>query len=140
MRLGKTILLAALVLLGACRHTPDETRIREAIAATAKAAEAGEASGAVAGLTEDFDGNGGALDRRSLANMIRIGALRGARVGVTMGPVAVERRGERMVATFTATLTSTTNLFPDQLGLYRVETGWRKDSGQWKCFTATWSR
>jgi hypothetical protein len=129
--------LSALVLSG-CRHTPDEQQVREAITAVAQAAEAGAASDVSAPLSDDFDGNAGELDRRGLTNMVRLLALRGEHIGVTMGPVSIEHRGDRMVATFTVTLTSGGKLLPDQLGLYEVESTWRKDDGTWRCYTASW--
>ncbi len=141
----KMILLAgALVLLAltlpGCRRAPDETQVREAIAAMAQAAEAGSAGDVSKPLSEDFDGNAGRLDRRGLTGMIRLLALRGDHVGVTMGPVSTERRGERIVATFTVTLSSGGKLLPDQLGVYRVESAWRHEDGDWHCYTATWER
>ena len=143
IRLRKTAcLLTAFALfalgLSACRHTPDEQQVREAIAAVAQAAEAGAASDVGVPLSDDFDGNAGELDRRELTNMVRFLALRGEHIGVTMGPVSIEHRGERMVATFTVTLTSGGKLLPDQLGLYQVESAWRKDDGKWRCYTASW--
>lgn len=136
-----TILLfvSAMVLPG-CRHTPDQQQVREAIASTAEGAEAGKAGDTVDAITEDFDGNAGQLDRRSLANLIRLYAVRGQKVHVLMGPVSVEARGERMVATFTVTLTAGVGVLPDNAGAYDVETGWRKEEGEWRCFTATWKR
>ncbi|HJW05697.1 MAG TPA: hypothetical protein VJ527_04300, partial [Rhodanobacter sp.] len=81
------IVLALLVLaLPACRRTPDEAQVRAAIVSAAHAAETGSASGVGESLSEDFDGNAGALDRRGLTGMVRLLALRGEHVGVTMGP------------------------------------------------------
>jgi hypothetical protein len=124
--------------LSACRRTPDEQQVREAIAAVAQAAEAGAAGDVSAPLSDDFDGNAGELDRRGLTNMVRLLALRDEHIGVTMGPVAIEHRGERILATFTATLTSGGKLLPDQLGLYQVESAWRNEGGKWHCYTANW--
>ncbi|MEO8997971.1 MAG: hypothetical protein ABI227_05775 [Rhodanobacter sp.] len=143
IRLRKTAgVLTAFALfalsLSACRHTPDEQQVRDAIAAVVQAAEAGAASDVGAPLSDDFDGNAGELDRRGLTNMVRLLALRGEHIGVTMGPVSIEHRGERMMATFAVTLTSGGKLLPDQLGLYQVESGWRKDDGKWRCYTASW--
>src|SRR3546814_14480225 len=73
-----------------------DLQVREAIAAVAQAAEAGSASDVGEPLSEDFDGNAGALDRRGLTGMVRLLALRGEHVGVTMGPVSIEHRGARM--------------------------------------------
>ena len=137
-KLGTTMLCLLLALLTGCRHAPDEERVRDAIAATAEAAEAGKAGDTVAALSDDFDGNAGALDRRALANLVRAYALRGQKVHVLMGPTEVSRRGDRMTATFTVTLTAGAGVLPDDAGAYTVETGWRKDGGEWRCYTATW--
>ena len=140
-----TCLLMASCLLAtslpACRRTPDEVRIREAIAAIAQAAESGAASDVGKPLSDDFDGNAGELDRRRLTGMVRLLALRGEHIGVTMGPISIEHRGARMLATFTVTLTSSGGrLLPDQLGVYRVESAWRDEDSTWRCYTAKWTR
>ncbi len=134
--LGLALSTCALV---ACRHTPDEAQVGDAIASVAKAAEAGSASDVVAPLVDDFDGNGGELDRRRLAGMVRVLALRDEHIGVIMGPVSIEHRGERMVARFTVTLTSGGKSLPDQLGVYKMESGWRKEGNDWRCYTASWT-
>ncbi|MDB5754408.1 MAG: hypothetical protein JWR56_836 [Massilia sp.] len=126
--------------LAGCRHTPDEEQVRKAIAATVAGAEAGKASETTEVLTDDFDGNTGQLDKRSLANLVRVYALRGQSIHVLVGPTTVEPRGERLVATFTVTLTAGAGVLPDDAGAYRVETGWRKESGEWRCFAASWTK
>lgn len=128
------------VALAGCRHAPDEARVREAIASAGQAAEQAAAGGVVAPLSEDFDGNGGMLGRQDLANLVRVARLRGERVGATLGPVTVERRGERLVASFTVSLTRGSRLLPDAAGVYQVETAWREDGGEWRCYSATWER
>lgn len=133
-------LMLALTLLTACHRTPDEAQVRAAIASVAEAAEQSAAGDVVAPLSEDFDGNGGELDRRALGNLVRVFALRGEHIGVTVGPVAVERRGERLLATMTVTLTGGGRLLPDQAGVYRVQSAWRQEDGRWLCYTATWER
>jgi hypothetical protein len=129
--------------LSGCRRTPDEVQVRGAIASIAQAAEANAASDLAAPLSDDFiandvDSNAGELDRRELANMVRLIALRGEHVGVTVGPIAIEHRGERIVATFTATLSSGSHLFPGQLGIYQIESAWRSEGGKWCCYSASW--
>ncbi|MEI7038030.1 hypothetical protein [Fulvimonas yonginensis] len=133
-------LVALSLALAGCRHAPDETRVREAIDAAVQAAETADASGVVEPLSEDFDGNAGRLDRRGLANLVRVARLRGEHVGVTLGPVGVERHGERLVARFTVSLTQGSRLWPDAAGVYRVESAWRREGGQWRCYGATWER
>lgn len=128
------------VAVAGCRHTPDETRVREAIASAEQAAEQADASGVVEPLSEDFDGNGGRLERKDIANLIRVARLRGEHVGAALGPITVEQRGERLVADFTVTLTRGSRLLPDAAGVYEVETAWRKEGGEWRCYSATWKR
>ena len=138
--LGLLIGLGLLLALSGCRHPPDEVQVRDAVAAMTKAAQGGAAGDLVAPLSEDFDGNGGELDRSTLGNLVRVAALRGEHVGVTVGPIAIEHRGERMLATFTLTLRSGGQLWPDQLGIYRVESAWRREGGRWRCYSASWKR
>jgi hypothetical protein len=135
--LGLALVLAA---SSGCRHAPDETRVREAIASAEQAAEQADANGVVEPLSEDFDGNGGRLERKDIANLIRLARLRGEHVGVTLGPISVERRGERLVADFTVTLTQGSRLLPDAAGVYQVDTAWRKEGDEWRCYSATWKR
>ena len=139
-KMGEVVLCLLFAGLAGCRHAPDEEQVRNAIVTSAEAAEQGEAGDTVVALTEDFDGNAGALDRRALGNLVRAYALRGQKVHVLMGPTEVDRRGDRMVATFTITLTAGAGVLPDDAGAYTVETGWRKDDGEWRCFTATWKQ
>jgi hypothetical protein len=127
-------------LLAGCRHAPDETRVRDAIAATAHAAEQGDASGVVGVLSEDFDGNAGTLDRKSLGNLVRLTHLRGDRISVVVGPVDTERRGDRLLARFTVTLGAGSGALPDQLGIYSVETAWRLEGREWRCYSASWKQ
>jgi len=141
--MSKPWIALAFLLIAAvagCRHTPDEERVRKAIAATVEGAEAGKAGGTVEALTDDFDGNAGQLDKRSLANLVRLYAVRGQSIRVLMGPTTIEPRGDRIVASFTVTLAAGVGVLPDNAGAYQVETGWRKDGGEWRCFTATWKK
>jgi hypothetical protein len=144
MRISKRWVFCALVGvlagLAACRQAPDEVRVREAIAASAEAAEAADAGGVVEPLSDDFDGNGGRLERKNFANLVRLARLRGERIGVTVGPIAVERRGERLLARFTVSLTQGTRLLPDAAGVYQAETAWRLEGDDWRCYSATWER
>ncbi|MGN2249884.1 hypothetical protein ACFWZ1_07360 [Frateuria sp. GZRe14] len=128
------------VALAGCRHTPDETRVREAIASVEQAAEQADAGGVVEPLSEDFDGNGGRLERKDIANLVRLAYLRGERIGATLGPISVEQRGERLMADFTVTLTQGSRLLPDAAGVYHVGTAWRREGGEWRCYSATWER
>lgn len=131
--------LLALCLAG-CRRAPDEVRIREAIEAARTAATQVDAGGLIGVLSEDFDGNGGAMSRKDLGNLLRLARFRGETVHAVIGPIEMESRGDRYVARFTVTLSSGGKLFPAELGMFNVETGWRREGREWRCYTATWER
>jgi len=128
--------------LAACRRAPDEVRIRQAIEAARTAATEVDGSGLIAVLSEDFDGNGnaGAMNRKDLGNLLRLARFRGETVHAVLGPVEVEPRGDRYIARFTVTLGSGGKLFPAELGMFKVETGWRREGREWRCFTASWEQ
>jgi hypothetical protein len=132
--------LCGVLVLSACHRPADEVLVRQAIESTAQAAEKGSATGVASALTEDFGGNAGALDRRALSGMVGMLALRGEQVKVNLGPIGVEHRGERLVATFTVAVRSGGRLLPDNLGVYQVDTAWRLDDGDWRCYGATWKQ
>lgn len=135
-----SLLVLLTVIMVACHRTPDEVVIRQAIDATAQAAEHADASGVMGQLTDDFDGNSGAMARQDLGNMLRLAKLRGETLHAVLGPVDVAPRGDRFVADFTVTLTSGGKLFPSQLGVYKVETAWRREGHEWRCYEATWTQ
>jgi len=132
------VLLALAGALAGCHRTPDEERIRQAIAVASKAAEQADASALADVLSDDFDGNGGQTDKRELTGLLRAAKFRGETIHALIGPIDVEQRGERYVAKFSVTLTSGGKLLPAQMGVYQVESGWRREGKAWVCFTATW--
>ena len=133
--------LALLLLaVAGCHRAPDEVLIRQAIDKLAQATEQVDASAIVDPLTDDFDGNNGAMNRRDLGNLLRAARFRGETLHAVLGPVDVQKRGERFMASFTVTLSSGGRLFPSQLGMYKVETAWRREGHDWHCYEATWTQ
>lgn len=123
-----------------CHRAPDEVLIRQAIDKAVQAAEQVDPAAVVGVLTDDFDGNGGAMSRQDIGNLLRAAKFRGETLHAVLGPINVEPRGERYVASFTITLTSGGKLFPSQLGVYNVETAWRREGHDWRCYNATWTQ
>jgi hypothetical protein len=125
--------------LAACHRTPDESRVRQGVEAAERAAEQADASSLDALLSEDFSGNNGEMERRQIVGLLRAAKFRGETIHALTGPIEVEARGERYVARFTVTLTSGGKLLPAQIGVYQVETAWRKEGREWRCYSATWT-
>jgi len=137
--LMKPLLCGVLALcLVACHRAPDESRVRQGIETAEHAAEQADASALGDVLTDDFTGNNGEMERRQLIGLLRAAAFRGETIHALTGPVTVEQRGDRYVARFTVTLTSGGKLLPAQIGVYEVETAWRKDGREWRCYSAIW--
>jgi hypothetical protein len=134
-------LFCSLLAVGliACHRTPDESRVRQGIATAEHAAEQASASALDGLLTDDFNGNNGEMERRQLLGVLRAASFRGETIHALSGPIEVEQHGDRYVARFTVTLTSGGRMLPSNIGVYRVETAWRKDGGEWRCYSATWT-
>lgn len=132
--------VALLVLVG-CHHTPDEQRIREAIAAMQQAVEARNPRDFMAYVAADFIGEDGQLDRNGLHNLLRAQVLRNDNIGATLGPIDVELQGARATVHVTATLTGGSGgLLPERGSIYAITSGWRKEGGEWRCYNAAWEQ
>jgi hypothetical protein len=141
-RMRRWVCLLAVLIMGiaGCHRTPDEALIRRAIDKAAQGVQQVDASAVTGPLTDDFDGNDGEMSRKDIGNLLRVASLRGETLHAVLGPVDVQPRGDRYVANFTVTLTSGGKLFPSQLGVYDVETGWKRDGHDWRCYQATWKQ
>lgn len=131
---------AALVFawLPGCAATPPEQALREAIAGMEAAAEARDAEALVEPLAADFAGPDG-MDRERFRRYAALVWLRNREVGVALGPVVVELVGDRAVARFTAATRGGEGFLPDRANVYRVETGWRLEDGEWRLISADWT-
>jgi hypothetical protein len=126
-----------LALAAGCRREPPEEALRARIAGLEQAIEARDADALAEGLAEDFAGPDG-MDRDRLRRTAALLWLRNREVGVALGPVEVELVGDRAKARFTAATRGGEGLLPDRAQVYRVETGWRLDDGEWRLISARW--
>jgi ketosteroid isomerase-like protein len=135
-------LLLAVLAIAACHRTPAEQQVGQAIDAAATAARANDAQGVLAVVSDDFTGNQGDFDKRGLHRLLALRALRQDKTGVLVGPITFEHRGDRIVAKFNLVLTGGKpgDLLPDQSAVYAMTTAWREEDGDWRCYSATWTR
>jgi hypothetical protein len=127
-------------MVAGCHRAPDEVLIRQAIGKAVQATEQVDAASVIEPLTDDFDGDNGAMRRQDIGSLLRAAKFRGETLHAVLGTVDVQPRGERYVASFTVTLTSGGKLFPTELGVYKVETAWRREGRDWRCYNATWAQ
>lgn len=131
-------LLALGLLLAACAQPPPEQRLREAIGELQAALDARASGGIGDRLAADFIGPDG-LDRDGAIRMARLSFLRYRDVGVRLGPLDVQMQEAHARVGFTAALTGGSGgLLPDSARLYRVDTGWRLEDGEWLLTSADW--
>lgn len=139
----RRLILICLVLwmLSACHRTPDEQLIRDTMASMQHAVEAGRPRDFIGHVSNDFTGNGGTVDRDGLMNILRVEVLRNEHAGVALGPIDVDVQGVRATAHVTATLTGGSGgLVPERASVYAITSGWRKESGEWRCYNASWEQ
>lgn len=130
-----------LLLLAACSRAPDETRIRDAIAAMETAVETRNPRDFMSHVAEDFAGRDSGFDRSALHNLLRAQFLRNESVSVLIGPIDVVVQGDRATAAMTVTLSGgDRGLLPERGAIYAVETGWKKVGGDWLCLSANWQQ
>ncbi|GGA04183.1 hypothetical protein [Dyella caseinilytica] len=133
-------IIALVLVLADCHRAPDDVLIRQSIDAATQATEKVDASALLSQLTDDFDGDDGTMRRQDIGNLLRLASFRGETLHAMLGPVDIEPRGERYVASFTVTLTRGGKVFPSQIGVYKVETAWRREGHDWRCYEATWTQ
>lgn len=138
LRAAAALLLAlAAVLLAGCSREPSEQALRATIDRMQAAAEARDNDALMEGFAEDFAGPDG-MDRDRFRRYLAILWMRNQQVGVTLGPLEVKVTGDRATVKFTAAARGGEGLLPDSAQVYRVDTGWRLDGGDWTLISASW--
>lgn len=130
-------LMACVLLLAGCARSPPEERLRETVGTLEAAVEERNVSALGDVLADDFIGPQG-LDRTGARRMAQALFLRYRDVGVSLGPLDVEVRGQHATVSFTAALTGGAGMLPDSGQVYDVETGWRLEDGEWELVNSTW--
>ena len=129
--------LFTLCLVG-CGAPPDEEALRSNIAAMQAAVEQRSLAGVMDHITDDFGGSQG-LDRDALKRLLQAQIIANANIGATIGPISIERQGERATATFSLVLTGGSGIFlPERGRVYQMKTGWRIEDDVWKVYFAEW--
>lgn len=131
--------LGMLVACAGCARPPDEQAIRDAITRGAQALQQRDAGVLADLVTDDFIGND-ELDKAAFGRYLRAHLLAANSIGVELGAVTVEVRGDRASASFEAHITDSSGRWiADRATTLQVETGWRRSGRQWLCNHAKWS-
>ena len=127
-----------LVALFGCARPAPEQRLRATLEQLHQAIEARAIGDAMAPVAEDFVGEQG-LDAAGLRRLMQLQMLGNQKIGVTLGPVDVQLRGDTASVRFTALLTGGSGRWlPEQAQTYQVTTGWRLQEEEWQLYHAQW--
>jgi hypothetical protein len=131
-------LLAALVGLGACHHTPDDVAIRNAIADMTKAVEARDNRAFLTHVSENYRDHDG-RDRQGLRQLLLANFVQNRNIVVLVSDIVIKVRDGRADVRLTAHLTSGEQLLADRrFGSYRLHSLWQREDGDWQIYQAEW--
>lgn len=153
----RPLLLALAVLLAAAaglwvatRPAPpdDEALVLALFDDAARAAEARQPAEAVAGVSEEFQGQGQGqrLGKRELKQLVTANALRGAWVAVKVAGGQATVTGDVATARLSLVLSrggagaALADLLPSQASAWRVEASLAREPEGWRVVGATWAR
>lgn len=131
-------LALALLLVGCTRPAPEEA-LRNALEEVRASIVERDAATLRRYLAGDFIGPGG-MDRDQARRTAALYMMRHEKVLLTLGPLDVNLQDSHATVAFTAALTGGSGfLVPERGNVYKVETGWRLEGGDWKITSARWA-
>lgn len=142
---AKTVWLRALglamlcLLLIACSKPAAEEQIRQQLAELESAVQARDASRIDSVLGENFAGPDG-MDRRAARRLAAAIFLRHQAINTRTGPLQIELQGDDSARVSTTVMVSggSGGLLPEQAEMYRFDSGWRQQGGEWRMVNASW--
>lgn len=131
-------LLAALALFAACKRTPDEVQIRNAIDTMVRAVETRDNRAFLAHVSEGYRDHEG-RDRNGLRQMLLANFMQNQNIRIFVTGTTVTLRDGRAEVQLNAQLTSGEQLVADRrFGSYRVRSLWQRQDGDWRLYHAEW--
>lgn len=136
---GKFLYAALLcAFVAGCSGSPPEEAIRGAIAAMETAVEAREPRGFLEHVTDDFAGQGGALDRSALRGYLASLLVGNALVEVTLTPAKITLHGDSRATVELSAFVIGGARLPERGERLTIRSGWRLEDGEWKVYAAEW--
>ena len=130
---------AMAVIVAACSRPAPEEALREALEEVRESIQERDAATLRRYLAGDFIGPGG-MDRDQARRTAALYMMRHEKVLLTLGPLDVSLQESHATVGFTAALTGGSGfLVPERGNVYKVETGWRLEGGDWKITSAQWA-
>ena len=135
------VIAVSAALAGCAERSSDEQQIRGHLDAMSLALEEDHVRDFMRPIADDFVAETGGLNRNALMLLVRRERMAREEVNIQRMNTEVEIvTDNRAIATFQAIGTGGTGLIPDEGQLWNVETGWRRDEGEWMLISASWER
>ncbi|MEO5559363.1 MAG: hypothetical protein ABIO49_06115 [Dokdonella sp.] len=136
----RLLIAMAFLLCLSCSRKPDAEAIRGAIVEAGVAVEAHRGSDLLDHISQDFIGNN-ELDRAQLDRLLRMQMMGAKSIGVSIKGIQIDVQGDRATAGFEANIADSSGRWiPDRAATLKFETGWRRESGKWRCYNAKWTQ
>ena len=132
--------LAALVLVLSCKQAMTvEQQVIAAILEIEEKIEAGERRAFMEHISEDFQGQNGAMNHDQLRAYVLLQLKRYQQLQGQLFPIHVEDGGDgRASAWFRALVTGGPGWLPESGQVFEFETHWRMEDGEWLLVVANW--
>lgn len=115
-------------------------QVKAALAEMEELGESGDRAGFMDFVTEDFQGQGGAMTRDDFGRLLVFQWNNNRRINAQLFPVEVTELGPTLAtAKFRVLLTGGTGWLPERGQVYDVETSWQKEDGEWMLWRAAWA-
>ena len=136
---AKSALIALVAgLLAACSSETPETVLKREIGEMHDAIERKDPGAFLRYVTDDFKGERGSFDKRSLRGVLAAQLMGHDKIAVTLGVPDIAITGDRATVKVSALVVGGKWLPTDGQTL-EIESGWKREGGEWRCYVATWS-
>ena len=129
---------AVCALLAGCGGGAPEDRIRAAIDEMEAAIEAREPGGFLEHVSDDFSGQRGAIDRRSLRGYLASLLVGNQVIEATLAPASITMHGDERATVEVSAFVIGGARLPERGEHLKIRSGWRLDDGDWKVYAAEW--
>lgn len=131
------IILLSPVLFACSKPQSDEKQIASAIEQMQQVAEQKQLRPVMQYFTHDFQGKR-QMNKAALQARIYFHFRQNPRVKVYVSNVDIQLDESQARVSCHLLVTGSQDVMPDKGRLYRVESSWRKDKGEWRIFQADW--
>jgi hypothetical protein len=134
----RSLLLLLVLACAGCSEEPDEAALIRIIAEMEQAVEAGEPGDFLEHMSKDFSGQGGGFDTPQVRTTLVGLKLRHEHIGVVPGDPEIVVQGDRATVKLSVLATGGTWM-PETGQVLNIESDWRREEGEWRCFSAIWT-